>query len=65
MSMTDHYKSNLRDIFFNLFEMNGVQNYGLGKGPYRDMDEETLRGILEAFEGVCKEDFATSFVASD
>lgn len=65
MSMTDHYKSNLRDIFFNLFEMNGVQNYGLGKGPYRDMDEETLRGILEAFEGVCKEDFANSFVASD
>ena len=50
MSMTKHYQSNLRDIFFNLFEMNGVQNYALGKGPYANMDEETVRHILKTFE---------------
>ena len=65
MSMTQHYQSNLRDIFFNLFEMNGVQNYALGKGPYANMDEETVRHILTTFEGVCTDDFATSFVESD
>ncbi|MBL91632.1 MAG: acyl-CoA dehydrogenase [Myxococcales bacterium] len=65
MSMTHHYKSNLRDIYFNLFEMNGVQNYALGKGPYANMDEDTMKDILKTFEGVCQDDFARSFVESD
>jgi len=65
MSMTQHYKSNIRDIFFNLFELNGVQNYACGKGPYVNMDEDTIQDTLNAFESVCLEDFAASFVESD
>src|ERR687898_1381043 len=35
-----HYKSNLRDIFFNLFEVLGRDEI-LGTGPYADMDHDT------------------------
>ena len=41
-----HYKSNLRDLEFNLFEVFNRQEL-LGKGPYADLDEETVRSILE------------------
>jgi hypothetical protein len=41
-----HYKSNLRDIEFNLFEVLRRQDL-LGSGPFADLDEETARGILD------------------
>ena len=44
-----HYKSNLRDIEFNLFEVFGAQNR-LGTGPYADLDPETARDILGEVE---------------
>ena len=37
----------------------------MGKGPYANVDEDTVRHILKTFEDVCKEDFANSFVESD
>jgi hypothetical protein len=40
-----HYKSNLRDIEFNLFEVNRIQDY-LGSGEWADLDEDTARHIL-------------------
>ena len=40
MSITDHYKSNLRDIFFNLFEVQDIGTTSLGKGPFKGMDED-------------------------
>ena len=33
-----HYKSNLRDLEFNLFEVFGRHEV-LGRGPYADVDE--------------------------
>src|SRR6202142_771050 len=42
-----HYKSNLRDIEFNLFEVLRRQDL-LGSEPYPALDEETVRGILDA-----------------
>ena len=44
-----HYKSNLRDIEFNLFEVFRAQER-LGSGPYADMDVDTARTILEEVE---------------
>ena len=44
-----HYKSNLRDIEFNLFEVFGAQDR-LGTGPYADMDVRTAREILAEVE---------------
>src|SRR5229473_451376 len=41
-----HYKSNLRDIEFNLFEVLKRQDL-LGSEPYPDVDEQTARGILD------------------
>ena len=35
-----HYKSNLRDLEFNLFEVFGRREL-LGSGPYADVDEDT------------------------
>src|ERR1700691_853743 len=40
-----HYKSNLRDIEFNLFEVFGRQEL-LGQGPFDEVDEETARDML-------------------
>ena len=46
-----HYKSNLRDIEFNLFEMNGTADI-LGKGPFADVDMQTVKDILREAEKV-------------
>ena len=40
-----HYKSNLRDIEFNLFELFRRQDI-LGTGPFAEVDEETARDML-------------------
>ena len=37
-----HYKSNVRDIEFNLFEVFGADRR-MGNGPFADMDVETAR----------------------
>ena len=56
-----HYKANVRDITFNLFEVFGRQDV-LGTAPYPDMDEDTARTILaevaDMAEGVLAESFA-------
>ena len=39
-----HYHSNLRDIEFTLFEVLRRQDL-LGREPYADLDEQTVRGI--------------------
>lgn len=59
-----HYKSNLRDIEFNLFELFNVQDY-LGTGLYEEMDADTAREILSEVERIAREDLAASFVDSD
>ncbi len=41
MSTVHHYRSNLRDIFFNLFEFLDVGRRVLGKAPFATLDEET------------------------
>src|SRR6266702_2949347 len=40
-----HYKSNLRDIEFNLFEVLGRREI-LGTGPFAEVDEDTARDML-------------------
>ena len=48
-----HYKSNLRDIEFNLFEVLRRQDL-LGREPYPDVDEETARGILQKITAIVR-----------
>ena len=40
-----HFKANVRDIEFNLFEVFRVQDR-FGSGPFAEADEETARALL-------------------
>jgi len=59
-----HYKSNLRDLEFNLFEVHRIQDY-LGGGVWSDLDEAIARDILVEIERLSREDFAASYVDQD
>ncbi|MHB1434488.1 MAG: acyl-CoA dehydrogenase, partial [Streptosporangiaceae bacterium] len=59
-----HFKSNLRDIEFNLFEVLNRQDL-LGKAPHGDLDEETARGILDEVNRLATGPIAESFVETD
>ena len=59
-----HYKSNLRDIEFNLFEVFGRQEL-LGTGPFADVDEETARDMLAEAERLAAGPVAESFADAD
>src|SRR5215218_9295926 len=59
-----HYRTNLRDIEFNLFEVLDRQRI-LGTGPFEDMDEDTARAILTEVERLAREDLAASYEDSD
>ena len=59
-----HYKSNLRDIEFNLFEVLRRQDV-LGAEPYPDLDEETARGILDEVNRLATGPLAESFAEAD
>ena len=59
-----HYKSNLRDVEFNLFEVLGRQEL-LGTGPFAEVDEETARDMLAEVNRLALGPVAESFVDSD
>jgi alkylation response protein AidB-like acyl-CoA dehydrogenase len=59
-----HYKSNLRDIEFNLFEVLGRDEV-LGQGPFAEVDGETARSILAEVDRLAREDLAASYADSD
>ncbi|WP_122262684.1 acyl-CoA dehydrogenase [Ornithinimicrobium cerasi] len=59
-----HYKSNVRDIEFMLFdvlERGGV----LGRAPFEEIDEETARDVLRQVAGLAEGPVAESFLESD
>ena len=59
-----HYRSNLRDIEFTLFEVLGVGER-LGRGPFAAVDEETARGILAEVERLASGPVAESMPDAD
>lgn len=59
-----HYKSNLRDIEFNLFELLGRQEV-LGTGPFAEIDEETARDMLAEVNKLALGPAAESFTDGD
>jgi alkylation response protein AidB-like acyl-CoA dehydrogenase len=60
----NHYKSNIRDIEFNLFEVLGRQEI-LGTGPYADLDRETVSTILAEVDHLARTKLAESFSDTD
>ncbi len=65
MAMSNHYKSNLRDIYFNLFEFLQIGKTVLGHKPYTTFDEATLKETLKTFETLCVDKIAASFQEGD
>jgi alkylation response protein AidB-like acyl-CoA dehydrogenase len=59
-----HYKSNVRDLEFNLFEVFNVQNR-LGTGHFDQADEETARGVLAELNNLAQGPLGESFAEGD
>jgi alkylation response protein AidB-like acyl-CoA dehydrogenase len=59
-----HFKSNTRDIDFNLFEVLGTDQL-LGTGPYQDIDEPTARGMIAEVARLAEGPIAESFADAD
>src|SRR3954468_10422299 len=59
-----HYKSNIRDIEFNLFEVLGRDEV-LGTGPFAEVDGATAREVLAEVDRLAREDLAASYEDSD
>jgi alkylation response protein AidB-like acyl-CoA dehydrogenase len=59
-----HYKSNLRDLEFNLFEVFGADR-AFGQAPFDGIDLETARDVLAEVNRLAREDLALSFADSD
>ena len=59
-----HYKSNLRDLEFNLFEVLGIDET-LATGAYGDLDAETVREMLVEVRRLAEGPLAESFADAD
>ncbi len=65
MTTVNHYRPNLRDTFFQLFEVLEIQRTALGQGPFEGMDESTARASLEGLLEMVQASWAPSFAAGD
>ncbi len=59
-----HYKSNVRDLEFNLFEVLG-RGAVLGQWPYADVDEDTAREMIHEVARLAENELAESLLDSD
>ena len=59
-----HYKSNIRDLEFNLFEVLGLDK-SLDAGEFGDMDTETAKGILAEVKQLAEGPIAETFASAD
>ena len=59
-----HYKSNVRDQVFNLFEVFGVDQ-ALGQGQFADLDADTAKEMLGEMARLAEGPLADSFVEGD
>jgi alkylation response protein AidB-like acyl-CoA dehydrogenase len=59
-----HFRSNLRDLEFNLFEVFRVQDR-LGTVPFDSVDTDTVRGVLTELNALATGPLAASFVDAD
>ncbi|AKK25683.1 acyl-CoA dehydrogenase [Mycobacterium sp. EPa45] len=59
-----HYKSNVRDQVFNLFEVFGFDK-ALGEGEYSDLDADTVQEMLGEMARLAEGPLAASFTDGD
>jgi alkylation response protein AidB-like acyl-CoA dehydrogenase len=59
-----HYKANLRDIEFCLFDLLGAEKI-LGTSVFSELDRDTTMGMLDEMKRLTENDLAASFVDGD
>ncbi|MFI6920919.1 acyl-CoA dehydrogenase [Nonomuraea spiralis] len=59
-----HYRSNVRDIEFNLFEMLGIDRF-LGSGVFSELDRDACRDILAEVTRLAEGPLAASYADAD
>ena len=59
-----HYKSNLRDIEFNMFEVSDLPDH-LGSTTFPDFDTHSISDILREVDRLAGGAWADSFVDAD
>ncbi|HRC50658.1 MAG TPA: acyl-CoA dehydrogenase family protein, partial [Gordonia sp. (in: high G+C Gram-positive bacteria)] len=59
-----HYKSNLRDLQFNLFELFELEKV-LGEGEYADLDRDTVNDMLREVKALSEGPLAEPFANTD
>src|SRR6266508_2038301 len=59
-----HYRSNLRYLYFNLFEVFGAGEV-LGSAAYPEVDADSARSILAETDRLAREDLAASYADGD
>ena len=59
-----HYRSNVRDIEFNLFEVLRTRDI-LGREPYADLDRDTVSALLAEANHLARTKLADSFAEAD
>ncbi len=64
MTHMGHYKSNVRDLEFNLFELFNIQQV-FGGEEFPELDEETARTFLSEMRTLAEGPLADSFVEGD
>lgn len=65
MSSAPHYKPNLRDLQFNLFEFLDIAKTSLGQKPFGDIDEASARAALATMVAVCSDVLVEGFTEGD
>jgi hypothetical protein len=65
VTTVNHYRPNLRDTYFQLFEVLEIQATSLGKAPFDAMDEDSARAALEALLEVMQQSWAPAFAEGD
>jgi alkylation response protein AidB-like acyl-CoA dehydrogenase len=59
-----HYKSNLRDIEFNLFEANNLGSL-LGSAPFEEFDRDMVMDSIQEVDRLAKNEWSESFEEAD
>ncbi|WP_040772890.1 acyl-CoA dehydrogenase N-terminal domain-containing protein, partial [Rhodococcus rhodnii] len=59
-----HYKSNVRDLEFNLFELLGIDQL-LGQGAWSDLDADTVKNMLSEVARLAEGPLAEAFADAD
>jgi alkylation response protein AidB-like acyl-CoA dehydrogenase len=65
VTTASHFHANLRDTFFQLFEVLGIQSSVLGKPPFASMDEEAARAAIEGLLEVVQAHWTPTFASGD